>query len=548
MPQFQRVTDFSGGMNSRDDLASIPGNAGELVQNGLIDRQGRLDSRWGVDPFGGAGATPGGMGLFAPPRGDQYLMGVWPPNVYYSSVDESWDRLASGASLINGLHGVVLGHDVDNAWLSFIHSIEGYDATEDSFMASNLMWCSPETIGFSQMSTFRPQAMTWWQGRMWGADATPLGNDFLYWSDIFEGRSWDLIGQNIRIDPAQGGRITAMIPARGNVPQMYVFKDSALYLFEVVWGTDGYVPLTSNDLDTTKALVRPISRGVGCVAPASALWVPSARGADIWFLSQDGFRSLKRTQDDVASGAAGPPLSQSIPTLVDRINYSYIRRVTAAAFQNYVLFSVPLDGARYPSHIITKNILAPDDQGWGLWDIQARDMLPVDQPNRRFFVQCTTTYSASLSAGATLAAHVYELSSSVDTKNPTEEYFEKVYDTREFDLQAPLRRKYNRWCEIQYNVNSDTGATITVDYRLNSTATWQNLGYFYAEPAPEYPTIPSPLPLTFDTESPVQSTKLDMDHLEAAFRVQLRIRDSGPGKPVIRKVEVVANPLQKEWD
>jgi hypothetical protein len=549
MPQYQRITDFSGGQNERDDLSAVEPNVGELVQNAFMDRQGRLDTRWGVDPFGGGGATPGGLGVFDPPGVDKRLIGIWPPYIYHSTANESWNQAASGASLVNGLHKVVTGHDADSKWFSFVHSVEGYEATGDSYPASGLTWFSPEEGSYSQMAEFRPNVLTFWQGRMWAADSTATNyeGDHLFWSKILDATTWSLPGQNIRVDPAQGGRITALIPARGNTPQMYVFKDNAIYLFEVVWGTDGYVPLTANDLDTTKAIVRPISKDVGCVAPASALWVPSSRGADIWFLAADGFRSLKRTQDDVASGAAGPPLSETIPTTVGRINYSYARRTWATAFENYVLFAVPLDGAKHPTHMVVKNVLAPDDKGWGLWDLQAAALATVDLPNRRLFMQCSTSYSAALAAGDTLAAHVYELSDSVDIQNPGEAWIEKKYDTREFDLEAPLRRKRALWCEVQYNTNSDTGATVTIDYRLDSTATWQNLGYFYAEPSPEYPTIPALLPLTFDTESPIHSKNLDMDQLNAAYRVQLRLYDTGPGKAVYRKVEIVGNVLPKEW-
>jgi hypothetical protein len=550
MPQYQRIVDFSGGQNERDDLSAVPPNVGELVQNGLIDRQGRLDSRWGVTPFGGGGATPGGLGVFDPPGGEKRLIGIWPPEVYQSTVNELWAKTASGVSLVYGSHNVVLGHDANSQWFSFVHSFEGYEATGDSFPASNLMWVAPEDGTYSQMDEFRPRVLTFWQGRMWAADAaaTAYEGDHIFWSKILDATTWSLPGQNLRVDPAQGGRITALIPARGNTPQLYVFKDNAIYLFEVVWGTDGYVPLTANDIDTTKAIIRPISKDVGCVAPASALWVPSSQGADIWFLAADGIRSLKRTQDDVASGAAGPPLSETIPTLVNRINQNYVRRSYAKAFGNYVMFAVPLDGAKHPTHMIVKNVLASDDQGWGLWDLEAQAMVVTDKPGRRFFLQCSSSYTAALAAGDTLAAHVYELSSSADVANPDGNFFTKEYRTREFDLQAPLRRKRSLWCEVQYNTNSDTGATVTIDYRLDSTATWQNLGYFYAEPAPEYPTIPAPLPLTFQTESPIQSEKLDMDQLEAAFRVQLRAYDSGPGKPVIRKIEVVGDVLPKEWD
>ncbi len=113
-------------------------------------------------------------------------------------------------------------------------------------------------------------------------------------------------------------------------------------------------------VNTPAMTANAISRRVGCVAARSAVQV----GTDVWYLSADGVRSLRRTQGTTQQ-EVGDALSLPIQDLIDRINPAAASTSCAAAWGSRYLLAVPLDGASAPNAVLVCDTLT---QRWtGQW-------------------------------------------------------------------------------------------------------------------------------------------------------------------------------------
>ncbi len=548
MKRGQLVDDWSGGTNELADTHKIPANMSPRIENALIDDVGVIYTRWGVDVFGGRGTTPGGLFPFVPPVGDRRLVGFWPPSVYHSSLNTTWLQVASGCSLVTGLHGGVLGRDANAQWRLYGFSVDPSDS-DPSFWHSGLLVVDPNDGSWTQRFDVRPGCAVYWQGRLWVGDSntTDVQPDTIIWSHIWDAGDFSgYLTNNIRVDPTNGGRITALMPARGGHPLLYVFKERALYLFEVAWNADGWIPGSADDIDTTTAQIQALSYRIGCIAPLSALWVPAAEGADVFFLSHDGVRSLRRTQEDVAAGGAGLPLTYLIPDTIARINWNYARRAVATTHGHYYLLAVPLDGATHNTHVLAKNLLVGQYEGWVLWELPVKAFAADSFPTPRIFMQGAVATTDSLAAGATLAAHVFELVDDAAYRmDPGGSEVRLEFDSRSFDMQMPSVRKQWRQLELQYSADN-TGTTVLLSARRDDEATYVSLGAFEARYYDSGVTLPAMLPWQFAVDK-IQSIKFGLEDIDPSYRLGIRLETAGRGVLKLRQVDVVGQPLPREW-
>lgn len=169
--------------------------------------------------------------------------------------------------------------------------------------------------------------------------AVPSGEpDTIYVSDLLdaEGTSSWSVTQTIRIG-GDGDPITAIIPWTGF--RLLVFKRSSTFLVNA---------------DPTDSIanweIQNIDKGVGCIAPRSVAQV----GADIYWLSLDGVRSLRRTLAGTEQEIS-EPLSKPIDNLIQTINLNYIHKSAGFYYQNRYFLSVPTYSATEPSETFVFN-------------------------------------------------------------------------------------------------------------------------------------------------------------------------------------------------
>ena len=202
----------------------------------------------------------------------------------------------------------------------------------------------------------KPKFIVTHTNRLFATSAdTAVPSDVLYCSFFGDGDSWDLAGDNLRVgndrDP-----ITALMP--GQNFDLYVFKERSIYKVNA----DPTLPVSQWS-------IKLINNRMGCVADATVQQV----GADVYFLSRDGVRSLQTIQAGTETDVS-LPISRNINDLIGRINQAAVSTCTAIHWRNRYILSVPLDSAIYPDHVLTFNLLAGAWCGyWTGWD--ARDFV-----------------------------------------------------------------------------------------------------------------------------------------------------------------------------
>ena len=110
-----------------------------------------------------------------------------------------------------------------------------------------------------------------------------------------------------------------------------------------------------------------VNRRIGCVAHRSIQQV----GNDVFFLSEDGVRTLGRTLSDQEIGVSSP-ISEPIDDIIKRINWAYIDTASSVYHANRYLLSVPVDSATTPNYVLVWNQLTKSWSGyWTGWNATA---------------------------------------------------------------------------------------------------------------------------------------------------------------------------------
>jgi hypothetical protein len=183
-----------------------------------------------------------------------------------------------------------------------------------------------------------------------GVAAVP---DALYASGILAGGTWDVAGGTvpgpgmIRIGGGEGDDITGL--ASWDDFNLVVFKRHSLYVVTA----DPQLPMAS-------WTVTKISGDIGCVSHRSIARV----GNDVWFLSDEGVRSVGRTLA-TTQREVSETISDPLGDVIDRIHWQYAHLAAGIYWNNRYLLSVPLDEETEPESVLVFNTLR---KGWcGIW-------------------------------------------------------------------------------------------------------------------------------------------------------------------------------------
>ena len=162
---------------------------------------------------------------------------------------------------------------------------------------------------------------------------------------------------SFRIGQGEGSEIVGWQPWHNNI--LVVLKRNSIYMLDAS-------PVNPTGAVVTSSAEFPIeliSPGIGCVAGKSIASV----GNDVYFLSDDGVRSVARTQSEKQVGTS-PPLSTPIQPLIDRINWAYANTACATHHNNRYMLAVPLDSATSPNCLLVMNVLTGKWEGcWTGW-------------------------------------------------------------------------------------------------------------------------------------------------------------------------------------
>lgn len=188
--------------------------------------------------------------------------------------------------------------------------------------------------------------------RLWVA----VGDDVLC-SYTLDFNDWDLTYHNFGI-ARRGGEEGVFLYAF-NEDTILCYKKDATYALRGINSViesgkhlSDYVTLDTVDLKT------------GAMGPHAMTSV----GEDVWSFGRTGIYSLSRNpQAQLMSDKI--PKSAPIQTYIDRVNWNAADGICAETFENYILFSVPLDGATENNVTLVYDLVASAVQGaWvGEW-------------------------------------------------------------------------------------------------------------------------------------------------------------------------------------
>jgi len=175
------------------------------------------------------------------------------------------------------------------------------------------------TAGTGEDSPPISTVMCWYGNRVW-----VLKDDLLYPSDAYSAdysTAFDTVGRSFRVPV---GNEKGLVPTR----------DMGIIVMgeNEIWSL---APSLVPDPSTDKP--QPIITNRGVVSKKG--WVNA--GDDIYYFAQDGFRALKRTEQDKLQAGTEYPLSYFLKDEYERISWAYKDRICMEYFDNKIFIAVP---------------------------------------------------------------------------------------------------------------------------------------------------------------------------------------------------------------
>jgi hypothetical protein len=181
----------------------------------------------------------------------------------------------------------------------------------------------------AEASPPKSTVMAWYRNRVW-----ILKNDLLYFSTAYPAdyaTAFDTVTGAFRIPV---GAEMAIVPTRDL--GILIFGDERVYNIN-----PSFTP--SADADQPEVVLE----NMGAVSKGAVV----SYGDDVYFFSQDGFRSLKRTVQDKLQLGVTFPVSYRLETEYKRINWAYIDRLKMKVFDNKVFMGIPTGATTFDTWI-----------------------------------------------------------------------------------------------------------------------------------------------------------------------------------------------------
>ncbi|MFA4972377.1 MAG: hypothetical protein WC683_07170 [bacterium] len=550
-PVYEMWFDHAGGVNRWDTPFQQPNQAFEYY-NAYIDRVARRETRWGVTCLGGViGQTPRGFGAYVSNSDTYMLVGIFGDKYYYSALDGTWTRGSTAISFsVTKSYGFVRGNFLDGGTTStaclYIYPYHGTSYTNQQPL-TRTDWSS--TAGQSTGLTLCPQAACWWQNRLWVGNIrypTTLGLDrnSLCWSDIGNG---DVLStdQSIRIAPGDGDEITGLLPARSSDNSLYIFKKRSIWRLDVAWGTGVYLPVTEDNIDTTASRLNMVAEKVGCIAPRTLCYVGSGREADVFFLSGDGVRSVRRVEQDVAGGA-GDCVSKPIQDVMARINWDYVYVATACVYDNKYHLAVPLDDSTTNNYVFVFDLIQKRWIGTYLWSVL--DWTVVGSATAAGYwgginLHFLTTQTYGTSPTFSYLSYQAYMPDSVQDVGYTDIRYSEF--SRPLYFNDPTRTKRWDWAEWYYYPPA-TDMTVSIYAATDLYTGYGLIGHYVMSASATYAKNPADAPWTA-TRYGIRSFRVPLQDVPHGRFLQLYLNAQGPARISIYGTKVAARYFNDLW-
>lgn len=531
------------GMIDKVEPWYLSNDAAAYLQNLDITRPGSRKRRFGTSSIGGNTDEPAGLWAAKDSVFDrEVLFGVWGGNIYVVPGSGQVTERASGISLVSALHGGVAGRWGDRI-ATYISQMQWDDSSAS--VASGLVAIN-DNGDYSQSASMAPIATTWFQARLWALGNVLTENDeTVWWSELNDGLSYSLTN-TAQIEPGLGGRLVGAVGVRGQEPQLVIFKERAICLFLPRWGSNSaYLPGPADALDTVYSSIRIVATNTGCVASRSIQYTPGSPLGDVIFLSPEGFRTL-RVSDDNTTISAGLPASDPIHDTIDRINFSMAHKAASCVHDNIYHCAVPLDGAIYNTHVISLDLATG---AWYLNTWAARDLTigRLNQERDILWMQYAESKADSGATGSFTGYHAYQCLTGFLDPGGVPVVFRE--DTRGYLPTGNIQEK-QVWDRVGITIKNEAGATsaITVSYNIDQSG-WVTAGSLTFNANTLIVEL-GETPLPWEPNTTAITTKyLSLRDAPPGYEIQIRyVSEDEFAIPSILDVAVWAAPIGPEFD
>jgi len=335
----------------------------------------------------------------------------------------------------------------------------------------------------------------------------------LYASDILDASIWDSANSAI-INADDGDEITAIVPYYEN--RIIVFKKRRIF----------QVTIPPDMTSAADWVIQLISNNTGCVAEGSAVQVNS----DIFFLSDDGIRSLVRSAaDDFTS--VGLPISEVIKDVIQEINVAEIGISTAAFYDNRYFLAVPTGSNDFNDTIIVYNTVLGAFEGTWTPNVMQFALSNFQDEGLRLMMKSTTGQIQKYSGYKTPAQVT-----TADYQDAGVDY-ESYVRTKDFNFGDPFAEKHGSHFEVVFDDSFSTDTTISIQRDID-------VGDIDVQPNLNVSSAVLTLPFVLPAQLPSSVKKRIASDLRAYQKWRLlNIKiTSAANKLAIRQITAAANP------
>jgi hypothetical protein len=348
--------------------------------------------------------------------------------------------------------------------------------------------------------------------RLFGVGSAANRNT-LYASDILDASIWDA-ANSVIVNADDGDEITAIVPYYEN--RIIVFKKRRIF----------QVTIPPDMTSAADWVIQLISNNTGCVAEGSAVQVNS----DIFFLSDDGIRSLVRSAaDDFTS--VGLPLSEVVKDVIQEINVAEIGICTAAFYDNRYFLAVPTASNDFNDTIIVYNTVLGAFEGTWTPNVMQFALTNFQDEGLRLMKKSTTGQIQKYSGYKTPAQVTI-----ADYQDAGVDY-ESYVRTADMDFGDPFAEKHGSHFEIVFDDSFSTDTTISIQRDID-------VGDIDVQPNLNISSAVLTLPFVLPAQLPSSVKKRLASDLRAYQKwrlLNIKIQ-SAANKLAIRQITAAANP------
>ena len=335
----------------------------------------------------------------------------------------------------------------------------------------------------------------------------------LYASDILDASVWDS-ANSIVVNADDGDEISAIVQFYQN--RIIVFKRRRIF----------QVTIPPDATSGADWIVELISNNVGCVAEQTAVQVNS----DIFFLADDGIRSLVRSASDDFT-TVGLPISEVIKDEIQAINTAEIGIASALFYDNRYFLAIPTGSNDYNDTLLIYNTTLQAFEG--VWSPQ------VMQFTLSNFSDEGVRAIGKSATGILLKynGHKNPAQATSDDYKDAGVFYESYVRTKDFDFGDAFGAKYGSHFEVIFDDSNATDTTISIQ-RDTDTADID------VQPNINIASTKLTLPFVLPAQLPTSVRKRIASDLRAYDKWRLlNIKISATGdKLAIRQITAAANP------